>query len=208
MTVAGGALEQEDEMFYIDYCENNDLKFFIMYGQTEATARISVRERNRLRQSIGTIGNPVPGGKLWIEYKDENLCDKNKKVGEVIYSGKNVAMGYAENYSDLIKGYEWNGILHTRDIGYFDEDGNIHLLGRSDRVVKVGGIRVNLSDIEKMLKEKYSVGRYECIQIKSMDGKWNTKIQIKMYDTFEQEQEVLKFLEEKLGISKRWFYVG
>lgn len=207
MTVAGGGLSRDEELFYIEYCEKNNLRFYIMYGQTEATARISVRDRKKLRHSIGTIGNPIPGGRLWIEDEEGNVCYEIGKVGEVVYSGKNVAMGYAETYADLKKGYEWDETLHTQDRGYFDEDGNIHLLGRKDRIAKIGGIRVNLADIEKMLKDEFQIGDWECKQVKCIDGEFNSKIQIKAHNIIHQEQDVLSYLEKKIGISRRWFYM-
>ena len=77
-----------------------------MYGQTEATARISYVPAQRLREKVGSIGVPIPGGTLSLD----------EQTGELLYSGPNVMLGYAESLADLAKGDELGGQLRTGDL--------------------------------------------------------------------------------------------
>jgi acyl-CoA synthetase (AMP-forming)/AMP-acid ligase II len=75
-------------------------------------------------------------------------------VGELVYRGPNVMMGYAESAADLARGDEQGGVLRTGDLGHLDEDGYVWLRGRLKRFGKVFGIRVNLHDIEEMARDQ------------------------------------------------------
>ncbi|CAA6605827.1 putative AMP-dependent synthetase and ligase [Rhodospirillaceae bacterium LM-1] len=113
---------------------------FIMYGQTEAAARITVLAPSELAVSIGSVGRAVPGGEIRID-----------AVGQVEYEGPNVMMGYAENRADLSREDELSGVLPTGDIGYVDEAGRLWITGRLKRIIKPYGLRINLDDIEASL---------------------------------------------------------
>ena len=110
----------------------NEKQFIVMYGQTEATARISYLPSGSLPHKEGSVGIAIPGGN--IEIHDENSIPQiHTEVGELIYSGENVALGYAECGEDLKKGDEFNGVLHTGDIARKDEDGFVYIVGRQKR---------------------------------------------------------------------------
>jgi acyl-coenzyme A synthetase/AMP-(fatty) acid ligase len=112
----------------------------VMYGQTEACARMSVLPPAELVEALGSVGCAVPEGKFSIGAE-----------GEVIYTGPNVMMGYAETRDDLAKGDELGGVLATGDLGRLDERGRLWLTGRSKRIAKPFGLRVSLDDIEAAL---------------------------------------------------------
>lgn len=150
LTQAGGGLEKSLILKFHDIMHRKGGRFFVMYGQTEATARISYLPPKYLPEKAGSIGIAIPSGTLQI-YDKEKAITNPKKLGEVVYKGPNVMMGYALNPSDLIKGDEMQGVLHTGDIGYFDEDKFFYLKGRLNRISKVYGLRINLDDIEKEL---------------------------------------------------------
>ncbi|MGW0478498.1 AMP-binding protein [Nonomuraea sp. NPDC003214] len=114
---------------------------YVMYGQTEATARIAVLPPDRLAGKPGSAGVAVPGGRL-------EIVD-----GEVVYHGPNVMMGYADEAADLAKGDELGGVLRTGDLGHLDEEGFLHLTGRVKRIAKIFGVRVNLDDVERLLRD-------------------------------------------------------
>jgi acyl-coenzyme A synthetase/AMP-(fatty) acid ligase len=123
-----------------------------MYGQTEATARISYLPFEALPGKIGSIGKAIPGGTLWLEDANGNRISQSNTDGVMIYEGPNAMMGYALCRSDLMKKDELSGVLRTGDIARFDDDGFFYLTGRENRFVKILGNRVNLDDIENHLR--------------------------------------------------------
>ena len=149
LTQAGGRLSPELIREFHQLMTDRDGRFFVMYGQTEATARIAIVPAERLSDKIGSAGLPVEGGSILI------LDDAGNKVGtgeqgEIVYEGPNVMLGYAERPEDLALGDVMRGRLHTGDLGYLDADGFLFITGRASRFAKVFGLRVNLDDIEKL----------------------------------------------------------
>jgi acyl-CoA synthetase (AMP-forming)/AMP-acid ligase II len=116
-------------------------RFFVMYGQTEATARIAVLPPERLDDKPGSAGVALPGGRLTTD------------DGEIVYHGPNVMMGYAETAADLAEGDSLGGVLRTGDLGHLDADGFLYVTGRVKRIAKVFGVRVNLDDVERLLRD-------------------------------------------------------
>ncbi len=139
MTQAGGRLSEELQLFFGRLAEKNDFRMYIMYGQTEATARMSYLPYTDILNKIGSVGIAIPGGTIEI---------KNK---EIVYYGTNVCMGYAFTRDDLTKSDSNGGVLYTRDIGYIRE-GYLYITGRMGREVKLNGLRVNLDDVENIIK--------------------------------------------------------
>lgn len=150
ITQAGGRLNTKLTSYFLDECSKKNIKFFKMYGQTEATARISYLEPEYLYDKIDSIGKAVPNGQLFIADDNNNYLNCNE-TGELVYKGDNVCLGYAENCYDLYKDDENNGVLHTGDIGYYDEDGFFYITGRKKRFLKVFGNRINLDELENNL---------------------------------------------------------
>ncbi len=155
MTQAGGRLSEEFIKYFYDAATNKGIKFFVMYGQTEATARISYVPFERLGEKIGSIGIPIPNGEIKI-FSDEEEVITPTIQGELVYYGKNVMMGYAENRADLSTGDMMNGILHTGDLAYKDSEGYCYITGRMKRFIKLFGLRVNLDEVEKMLENHFN----------------------------------------------------
>ena len=122
-----------------------------MYGQTEATARISYVPPEELQRKVGSIGKAIPGGVLTIEEDGKERAEPFKE-GELVYAGPNVMLGYAESAADLNKGDELKGILHTGDLGHKDWEGYFFVTGRLKRFIKVFGLRLNLDEVERMLE--------------------------------------------------------
>ena len=156
MTQAGGRLSVDRIKKFHDVAEKKNIRFFVMYGQTEATARISYVPPSRLGGKIGSIGISIPGGTLDVQH-DGVSVEKNGVEGEIVYTGPNVMLGYAESRPCLAKGDETQGVLHTGDIGYRDDDGFFFVTGRTKRFLKIYGLRVNLDEVERMLEPKMGV---------------------------------------------------
>lgn len=151
MTQAGGKMENHLISKYDEYMKERNARLVVMYGQTEATARISYLPSEMLREKLGSIGIPIPGGKLAIFDGEKEITEPNK-VGEIVYYGRNVMLGYATSPEDLAKGDLMNGKLRTGDLGCFDEDGYFFIKGRIKRFVKIYGLRINLDELEEKLK--------------------------------------------------------
>ena len=147
-TQAGGRLNSKISKKVINNFLNSNKKLFIMYGAAEATARMSYLPWKFAAQKIGSIGIPIPGGKFWIEDNKKKKIYKNNLSGELVFSGKNVCLGYANNIWDLSKGDENKGILRTGDLAKKDKDNFYYIVGRKDRNVKIHGIRINLAELE------------------------------------------------------------
>jgi long-chain acyl-CoA synthetase len=119
----------------------------LMYGQAEATARISGLPPELLPDACESIGFVLPGGELWVAGEE----------GELMYRGPNVMMGYATCSDDLAKGDELGGVVATGDLGYRDSRGLFYITGRKSRFVKLYGWRVSLDEVEQLLSQVASV---------------------------------------------------
>lgn len=156
LTQAGGRLGNNLISFYNELAKEKRFKFFVMYGQTEATARISYVPFEKLDNKIGSIGISIPRGTIKIFLDGQEIVKPNE-VGELVYSGDNVMLGYATTRSCLSKPDELNGRLATGDLGYFDEDGFFYVTGRLKRFIKIFGLRLNLDEVEKMLEDSFKI---------------------------------------------------
>ena len=141
LTQAGGRLDERYIQQMAGLAGARGWKFFVMYGQTEATARISYVPFEQLGQKIGSVGIAIPDGRLAID----------EQTGELIYSGPNVMLGYAESREDLAKGDELHGVLRTGDLARLDHDGYCYITGRLKRFLKLFGKRFNLDDVESII---------------------------------------------------------
>ncbi len=151
MTQAGGKLANElIEDFHARMIGRGG-RFFVMYGQTEATARIAVLPPSLLPEKVGCVGCAIPGGTITIEDASGARVPPLTK-GEIVYRGPNVMMGYARCRSDLGLGDQLGGVLKTGDTGYLDADGLLHVTGRSQRMAKIFGLRVDLDEIEALAR--------------------------------------------------------
>jgi len=151
MTQAGGGLRRDLIQSFHERNSSAGCRFFVMYGQTEATARISYVPFEQLGEKIGSIGIPVPEGHLSLAPAEDS--DQQ----ELIYSGPNVMMGYAETAADLAAGDELRGKLRTGDLAATDSDGFFFLTGRLKRFAKLFGRRISLEDVEKDIEMRYSI---------------------------------------------------
>ncbi|QJE95855.1 AMP-binding protein [Luteolibacter luteus] len=139
MTQAGGYLDLALQDHFIRLAKRKGIRYYTMYGQTEATARISYVPSHRAEEGAGSIGVPIPGGKF-------EIID-----GELVYSGPNVMLGYAESRGDLSKGDELGGRLFTGDMARLGDNGFCYVVGRKKRFIKPMGLRINLDDVERQL---------------------------------------------------------
>ncbi len=163
MTQAGGKLPPSLHKEFALYAKQTNRKFIIMYGQTEATARMGYLPADKSLEKCGSMGIAIPGGRFWLEDDRGNEVIEPDIPGELVYQGKNVTLGYACCKDDLIKKDEWKGVLHTGDIASRDSEGYYYITGRKKRFIKVSGSRVNLDEVERLLKEQYEGIDFACV---------------------------------------------
>jgi acyl-CoA synthetase (AMP-forming)/AMP-acid ligase II len=145
LTQAGGALGEAHVRQMHQLALDRDFKFFVMYGQTEATARISYVPFEQLGEKTGSIGVAIPDGSLHVD----------ADTGELVYRGPNVMLGYAECLEDLAKGDELGGTLRTGDLARKDQDGFFYITGRLKRFLKLFGKRFNLDEVEQIVQHRF-----------------------------------------------------
>ncbi|WP_028744927.1 AMP-binding protein [Rhizobium mesoamericanum] len=150
MTVAGGRLAPELIRIYRDHMRANGGRFFVMYGQTEAAARIAFIPPESLSDNEERIGIAIPGGSLSLVDDNGNPLERPGAAGELVYAGANVMMGYGSDRIDLARPAEVEA-LHTGDIAVRDEQGFFRIVGRKSRFAKVAGLRIGFDIMEQAL---------------------------------------------------------
>lgn len=146
LTQAGGRLHPDTVRRYARIGEHDGWQLFVMYGQTEATARMAYLPPALASSHPAAIGVPIPGGAFTIEAPDQD------GVGELVYRGPNVMLGYAEHPSDLALGSTVDA-LRTGDLARVTGEGLYQLVGRRSRFTKLYGLRIDLDQVERVLAE-------------------------------------------------------
>ncbi|RHW33983.1 AMP-dependent synthetase [Lysinibacillus yapensis] len=189
LTQAGGKLSPMLSRKFSEVCNRKGIQFFTMYGQTEATARMTYLPYDKSLEKAGSIGIAIPGGKLILQDDNGNKITAPNVIGELIYIGENVSLGYAESLFDLSKKDENNGILRTGDMAYFDQDGYFFITGRIKRMIKVYGNRISLDEVEGLLNEH----GYDCICAGTDDHLY-------IYTLKDDSVQIKKIIKEKLNL--------
>lgn len=197
LTQAGGRLDSELALEFATVCEQKGIRFFVMYGQTEATARMSFLPSEFAISKAGSIGQAILGGEFWLEDEFGKIITCCDVSGELIYRGDNVTMGYATSCHDLSKGDDNIGVLRTGDLAKRDIDGHYTIVGRKKRFLKLFGNRVGLEEVEKMLKQ----AGFVCL-CSGVDD------QMRIYTTeLEKQAPIKEFVAAQLGIHSSAFTV-
>jgi len=147
MTQAGGKLENK----FISQIANNfpKKKFIVMYGATEATARLSYLPPELLPKKLGSIGKGIPGVRLEVRNQSDQPV-KPGEVGEIAAKGDNIMVGYYKDLEETAAALK-NGWYYTGDLATVDEDGFIYVVGRSKDILKSGGYRISPYEIEQLI---------------------------------------------------------
>jgi acyl-CoA synthetase (AMP-forming)/AMP-acid ligase II len=149
MTQSGARLADDLTMRLARMMGERDGRFFVMYGQTEATSRIARLDPADLPRRLGSVGTAIPGGTITIAPAPPHARAVPGE-GAVHYRGPGVMLGYAASRADLGRGPEVD-VLDTGDLGYL-RDGYLYLTGRTKRIAKVLGVRTSLDDLERMVE--------------------------------------------------------
>ena len=167
ITQAGGRLEPDEIEWLAAISQPIGRRVFIMYGQTEATARISYVPSENVRTKAGSIGIAIPKGELRLVDGQNNTVQDNIE-GQLVYKGPNVMLGYAVTPQDLSLGRTIEE-LYTGDLAMRDGDGYYWVTGRLNRFIKLFGNRFSLEEVESNLirygHEAGVVGRDDLLMV-------------------------------------------
>ena len=145
------------------------------------------------------MGIAIPNGKFYLIDVNGEEIKTPEVVGELVYEGANVTLGYAECGKDLAKGDERQGKLITGDMAKFDDDGFYYIVGRKKRFLKIYGNRVNLDETERLIKTEFKDLECACTGVDDL---------MKIYTTNPAENDcIISFVTSKTGINKAAFEV-
>jgi acyl-CoA synthetase (AMP-forming)/AMP-acid ligase II len=195
ITQAGGKLSIELSAEFADLCHVKGIKFFVMYGQTEASPRMSYLPWEYALSKVGSIGIAIPGGRFWLEDENRNEIKVHDTTGELVYQGDNVTMGYAESCFDLQNGDDNKGTLRTGDLAKRDADGFYYITGRKKRFLKMYGHRVNLDELEELIR----IAGFDCVCTGTDD---NLKIYLTEPD---HKDRIVNYIAKLTGINRSGF---
>lgn len=197
-TQGGGKLSEELHQEFAEFAQKTGRKFIVTYGQTEGSARMAYLPAEYAIEKCGSIGKAIPNGLLYIvDEKGKEIAEPDV-IGEMVYQGPNVTLGYARTGKDLALGDERHGILYTGDMAKKDKDGFFYIVGRKKRFLKLCGYRIGLDECENMIKTAFDTecactGNDECMKI---------------YVTVRQEHEKIRqYISNKLAINSSVFQV-
>ena len=178
LTQAGGRLETLIQQEVLEVSASNQLDFYVMYGQTEATARISAFNLVERPNKLGSVGLPVGDTKIYTIPGNSS----KELPGEIYVSGSGVTPGYINAWNNKFDYLEYQRSLHTGDLGYIDSEGYLFITGRSSRIAKLAGKRFNLDQVELQLIKNYKhnftlVSDDSCIYA-CTEGQYSGKIRI------------------------------
>jgi len=129
------------------------VRYFLMYGQTEATARLSYLPPELLTEKLGSIGKGMASTKLEVLKPDgTSVTPGSNDAGEIVATGENIALGYWNDAEETSR-YFRNGRLYTGDIARVDADGFIFIVEREREIIKSGGNRVSAKEVEDIIAE-------------------------------------------------------
>ncbi|TFD80601.1 AMP-binding protein [Cryobacterium psychrophilum] len=146
ITQAGGRLAPDRVRGYARLGQQRGFDFVVMYGQTEATTRKAYLQPELAEAKPESIGIPIPGGQFRIDDAGED------SIGDLVYTGPNVMMGYAESPTELAAGHTAEE-LRTGDLARQHDDGLFEIVGRTSRFVKIYGLRIDLDRVELLLAD-------------------------------------------------------
>ena len=197
LTQAGGKLDPELHAEFAAFAARAGKSFVVMYGAAEATARMGYLPAKDAIRKTGAMGIAIPGGRF--ELRDENGAEITAvdTVGELVYYGANVALGYAMSGADLSRGDERGGRYETGDLAQRDVDGFYTVVGRKRRFLKLFGKRTNLQEVEHILCQHFGDIEVACAGVDDH-----------LYIFVTQEDiavDIVTFVSAKLGLHRSAF---
>ena len=204
VTQAGGAMAPAVQKKVIEVFD--PAKLFVMYGATEASARLSYLEPDRLKDKLGSIGKAIPNVDLFIASDEGKQLPIGEK-GEIVARGANMMVEYWKDQETTARIVR-NGLYYTGDIGIEDAEGFIFVVGRTKDIIKPGGLRVSAKEIEEALLEIEGIYKVAVIGVEDKILGEAIKAYIVLGDNIIMEEEIIKVeIAKKLpGFKNPKFY--
>ena len=196
LTQAGGRLEPEKVLRYAGWAKARGCRFYLMYGQTEATARMAYLPPEQVRDYPECIGRAIPGGAFHLVDEAGRAIEEAEVTGQLVYRGPNVMMGYACCRADLARGSEveelWTGDLARRNAA-----GLYRIVGRVSRFSKIFGLRIGLDEVEQCLARDGLQGKVagddECLVI-ALTSPVPTELAVRLAHRFKIHPAAIRIL--------------
>ncbi|REC45323.1 AMP-binding protein [Chryseobacterium pennipullorum] len=186
-THTGGVINAELRKTIFSYCHEFGKDFFAQYGQTEAGGRMAYLTTDGLLEEETSIGTPVKGGNFSID----------PDTDELLFSHSSIFGGYANTLADLAT-YEQSSVLHTGDTARKGPNGIYYITGRIKRIMKLFGIRLNLDEVEFILKNELKGNTFVCLNS-------NDKKIVVLYDNPDVDPQVItETIKNKLRINPQY----
>ena len=199
ITQAGGAMAPDTVAWVREAFK--PARLFVMYGQTEATARLSYLPPDRGEEKKGSIGIPIPGVELQV-VDERGVPLPPDETGHLVARGENVTPGYLDEPEEtaaiLHDGWLWTGDLARRDA-----DGFFFHRGRSKEILKIGGHRVSPIEIEHVVAEHPDVAEAAVIGVKDdLMGEVPAAFVVLRPDRAPTADDVRRFCRERMPAYK------
>ena len=172
-------------------------RLVIMYGATEASARLTYVPPDQLESKIDSIGIPIAGVTMSVMSPEGNILGPGE-TGELVARGDNIMLGYYKDETATRTALDEHG-YHTGDLGYRDEDGFLYVTGRKDGQIKIGGHRLNPLEIEDTIVESGLAA--ECLVVGIPDplqGQRLAGLVVPIRKTADTVGDILKYCSTKL----------
>lgn len=187
MTHTGGVINGELRKTIFSYCHEFEKQFFAQYGQTEAGGRMAYLSTDGLLEAETSIGTPVHGGDFSID----------PDTDELLFSHNSIYGGYANTLKDLTS-YEQPTVLRTGDTAQKGKNGIYYITGRIKRIMKLFGIRLNLDEVEFILKNEIEGNTFVCLNS-------NDKKIVVLYDNPDIDPQIItETIKNKLRINPQY----
>ncbi|MBQ7447750.1 MAG: aldo/keto reductase [Eubacterium sp.] len=155
LAISGGALPAALQKDLADWAAIRGVRLLIFYGKTESAGFMAHLGSRDSLKVLNSIGKPDAFGRMERVDKSGRPLTNGSQVGEIVFYGENVSLGYAGSTDDLRRGDEHKGALKTGDLAVCSEQGYYSIRGRSERFLKVTGIRIDLDELERLLKDRW-----------------------------------------------------
>lgn len=195
VTQAGGGMAPKLIRELMEVLPN--VKIYIMYGATEASARLSYLEPSDLPRKIGSVGKAIPNVELKV-IKGDGEEAKPGEEGQIVARGSNIMIGYwnePEETSKVLSKYGY----HTGDLAIKDEEGYLYIVGRKKNMIKVAGHRISPKEIEEVLLENDSIHEVAVIGVDDeLLGEAVKAYVVPKDGSLLKEKDILQFCQQSL----------